>query len=436
MYKIGKQLAEAAEELEKIKNIPKDIFIRAICDSIAGAYRKKMRLLSSDSINVQYEEETGEIGVFVPKTVVLEVADLAREISLAEAKEYIPDVVEGEILELDVTPEDFAEFGRIAASTAKQIMTQRIREAEKMNLREEFKQKQYTTMVGSIKRIEYTVRGQPNVVVDLGNFDVNIPLRLQVARENYRVGNRIRIYIQEYKEDRRVPMIIGSHVHEELVRELFEIEVPEIEDATVQIKAIAREAGQRTKIAVSSETDEIDPVGACIGARGSRIQNVLSELRNEKIDIVRYSEDPVDYISNALSPAEVATVALFDDEAGKRAEVSVASDQLSLAIGRGGQNVRLAAKLTGWKIDIKEVSVGAAAEEESSEEVQEEVATIEETTEDEVNEEVVAVEETTEDEVNEEVVAVEETTEEEVQEEVVAVEEANEVKEDLEEVNL
>lgn len=378
MYKIGKQLSEAAEELEKIKNIPKDTFIRAICDSIAGAYRKKMKLLSSDSINVQYDEDTGEIGVFVPKTVVLEVADAAREISLAEAKEYISDVVEGEILELDVTPEDFAEFGRIAASTAKQIMTQRIREAEKLNLREEFKEKQYSTMVGTIKRIEYTVRGQPNIVVDLGNFDVNIPMRLQVSRENYRVGNRIRVYIQEYKEDRRVPMIIGSHVHEELVRELFEIEVPEIEDGTVQIKSIAREAGQRTKVAVNSESEEIDPVGACIGARGSRIQNVLSELRNEKIDIVRHSDDPVDFISNALSPAEIITVALFDDEAGKRAEVSVASDQLSLAIGRGGQNVRLAAKLTGWKIDIKEIIVEGASNDEDTSEAPEEKSTIEE----------------------------------------------------------
>lgn len=372
MYKIGKKLIEAAEELEKIKNIPKETFIRAICDSIAGAYRKKMKLLSSDSINVQYDEDTGEIGVFVPKTVVLDVADSAREIALAEAKEYIPDVVEGEILELDVTPEDFAEFGRIAASTAKQIMTQRIREAEKMNLREEFQQKQYSTMVGSIKRIEYTVRGQPNVVVDLGNFDVNIPMKLQVAKETYRVGNRIRVYIQDYKEDRRVPMIIASHVHESLVRELFELEVPEIEDGTVEIKSIAREAGQRTKIAVSSETEEIDPVGACIGARGSRIQNVLSELRNEKIDIVRYSEDPVDYISNALSPAEISTVALFKDDTGMRAEVAVNSDQLSLAIGRGGQNVRLAAKLTGWKIDIKEIANSAPVEAQDEEAVDQE----------------------------------------------------------------
>lgn len=356
MYKIGKQLIEAAEQIEKEKNIPKEIFIRAICDAIAGAYRKKMKMLSSDSINVQYDEETGEIGVFVPKTVVVQLADPSREISLTQAQEYIPDVVEGEILELDVTPEDFAEFGRVAATTAKQIITQRIREAEKFNLKEEFKSRQHTTMAGTIKRIEYTVRGQPSVVVDLGSFDVHIPLRFQLQRENYRVGNRIRVYILEYTEDRRIPMIIGSHTHEDLVRELFELEVPEIEDGTVVIKSLAREAGHRTKVAVISTSDDIDPVGACIGARGSRIQNVLSELRNEKIDIVRYSEDPVDYISNALSPAEILTVALFNDENGKRAEVVVASEQLSLAIGRGGQNVRLAAKLTGWKIDIKESS--------------------------------------------------------------------------------
>ncbi len=373
MYKIGTKLVEAAEEMERIKNIPKDVFIRAICDAIAGAYRKRLKMLSSDSVHVQYDEETGEIGIFVPKTVAQTVTDPIREISLDEAKEYIPDVVEGEILELDVTPDDFAEFGRIAATTAKQIITQRIREAEKMNLKEEFEARKHTTVAGSIKRIEYTVRGQPSVVVDLGSFDAHIPLKFQVSKENYRVGNRMRVYLLEYREDRRVPMIIASHTHEDLVKELFEIEVPEIEDGTVIIKSIAREAGQRTKIAVLSTSDDIDPVGACIGARGSRIQNVLSELRNEKIDIVRYSEDPVDYISNALSPAEILTVALFDDEQGRRAEVTVASDQLSLAIGRGGQNVRLAAKLTGWKIDIKEAGLktsSADKEEPANEEVE------------------------------------------------------------------
>jgi len=359
MYNIGKNLVEAAEQLEAEKNIPKQTFIRAICDAIGGAYKKKMGLTSQDNILVQYDEEAGEIGIFAPKTVVSELTDAAREISLKEAQEYIPDVLEGEVLELDVTPEDFAEFGRIAATTAKQIMTQRIREAEKSNLRDEFKQRQGTTMAGIIKRIEYTIAGQPNVVVDLGSFDAQIPLRYQLSKDTYKVGSRIRVFILEYREDRKVPVIVASHTHENLVKELFEIEVPEIEDKTVEIKAVAREAGQRTKIAVASVNDDVDPVGACIGSRGSRIQNILSELKSEKIDIVRYSEDPVNFISSALSPAQVLTVALFDDGKEKRAEVTVASDQLSLAIGRGGQNVRMAARLTGWKIDIKAQAVAA-----------------------------------------------------------------------------
>ena len=353
MYNIGNNLVEAAEQLEAEKNIPKQTFIRAICDAIGGAYKKKMGLTNQDNILVQYDEEAGEIGIFAPKTVVAELTDVAREISLKEAQEYIPDVLEGEVLELDVTPEDFAEFGRIAATTAKQIMTQRIREAEKSNLRDEFKTRQGTTMAGIIKRIEYTIAGQPNVVVDLGSFDAQIPLRYQLSKDTYKVGSRIRVFILEYREDRKVPVIVASHTHENLVKELFEIEVPEIEDKTVEIKAVAREAGQRTKIAVASVNDDVDPVGACIGSRGSRIQNILSELKSEKIDIVRYSEDPVNFISSALSPAQVLTVALFDDGKEKRAEVTVASDQLSLAIGRGGQNVRMAARLTGWKIDIK-----------------------------------------------------------------------------------
>jgi N utilization substance protein A len=367
MYNIGKNLLEAAQQLEAEKNIPKETFIRAICDAIGGAYRKKMHLNSADNIQVHYDEESGEIGIFAPKVVVADLQDNSREISLAEAQEYIPDVVEGEILELDVTPEDFAEFGRIAATTAKQIMTQRIREAEKSNLREEFKQRQGKTMAGVVKRIEYTISGQPNIVVDLGSFDAHIPQNQQLPKENYKVGSRIRVIILEYREDRKVPIIIASHRHENLVKELFEIEVPEIEDRTVEIRAVAREAGQRTKIAVASVNEDVDPVGACIGSRGSRIQNILSELKNEKIDIVRYSEDPVNFISSALSPAQVLTVALFDGDE-RRAEVHVASDQLSLAIGRGGQNVRMAAKLTGWKIDIKEKVQEEIAEEENESE--------------------------------------------------------------------
>lgn len=384
MHKIGKQLLESAEMLEREKNISKDTFIRAICDAIAGAYRKKLGLQLSDVVHAQYDEETGEIGIFASKTVVENVTSEAVEISLAEAKEYIPDVAEGEVLEIDVTPEDFAEFGRIAVATAKQIMTQRLREAEKSNLREEFEDRKGSIMTGTIKRVEYTISGEPNVVVDLGNFDAYIPQREQLPGETYKMGARIRVYVKDLRDERKVPMIIGSHSHEDLVKELFELEVPEIEDGTVEIRSVAREAGYRTKIAVVSANDDVDPVGACIGARGSRIQNVLAELRNEKIDIVRFSEDPVDYISNALSPATVSTVALFEDEEGnKRAEVTVAEDQLSLAIGRGGQNVRLAAKLTGWKIDIKaDANLSSASdEEEGSEEDQVEESVVEEVVE-------------------------------------------------------
>lgn len=400
MYKIGKQLAESAEMLERERNISKSTFINAICDAIAGAYRKKMGLHSYDGIHASYDEEAGEIGIFAPKTVVKEVKDDAIEIALDEAKEFIPDVVEGEVLELDVTPDDFAEFGRIAAATAKQIMTQRIREAEKSNLREEFNDRRNTMMTGTVKRTEYTISGQPHIVVDLGNFDGYIPPKEQLPGENYKPSGRIRVYVKDLKEDRKVPMIIASHTHEDLVKELFEIEVPEIEDGTVDIKSIAREAGYRTKIAVSSANEEVDPVGACIGARGSRIQNVLAELRNEKIDIVRFSEDPVDYISNALSPAQVATVALYEDEAGKRAEVVVPENQLSLAIGRGGQNVRLAAKLTGWKIDIKAEAVPESSGDDEAEASEEELPASEETANAAV-EEVAEVAATETEEVNE-----------------------------------
>jgi N utilization substance protein A len=191
-----------------------------------------------------------------------------------------------------------------------------------------------------------------------------MPSREQLPGETYRVGNRVRVYVLELRETGRVPQIIVSQAHPELVRELFELYVPEIEDGTVEIKSIAREAGARTKIAVHSDDSDVDPVGACIGTRGVRIQNVVAELRNEKIDVIRYSNDPVDYISNALSPARITTVALYDDTpelGGKRAEVIVPDDQLSLAIGRGGQNVRLAAKLTNWKIDIKSESQAGAS---------------------------------------------------------------------------
>lgn len=356
MYKIGTQLVEAAEQLESERNIPKQVFIKAICDSILAAYKRKVPDHNIDGVHTQFDETTGEIGIFAPKEIVETVTNEAREISIAEAQEFLPDAELGEILEIDVTPDDFSEYGRIAAQSAKQIMTQRLREAEKDLVKQEFVGRQGTMMTGQIKRIEILNNGKPNVVVDLGRFEGHMPPREQLPGETYRVGSRIRVYVKELRDSGRVPTVIVSHTNEELVKEMFELEVPEIDDGTVEIKSIAREAGYRTKIAVHSNDADIDPVGACIGSRGSRIQNIVSELKNEKIDITRFSTDPVDFISNALSPARITTVALYDDPAGRRAEVIVPDDQLSLAIGKNGQNVRLAAKLTEWKIDIRSES--------------------------------------------------------------------------------
>lgn len=347
---------EAAEQLESERNIPRQVFINAICDAILAAYKRKVPDHNVDGVHTQFDETTGEIGIFAPKVIVESVTNEYREIAFDEAKELLPDVELGEILEIDVTPDDFAEYGRIAAQAAKQIMTQRLREAEKDLIKQEFTGRQGTMMTGQIKRIEILNNGKPNLVIDLGRFEGHVPPREQLPGETYKVGSRIRVYIKELRESGRVPTVVVSHTHEELVKEMFELEVPEIDDGTVEIKAIAREAGYRTKIAVHSNDSDIDPVGACIGSRGARIQNVVNELKNEKIDVVRYSADPIDFISNSLSPARITTVALYNDPAGKRAEVIVPDDQLSLAIGKNGQNVRLAAKLTGWKIDIRSES--------------------------------------------------------------------------------
>lgn len=359
MIKIGDKLLEAAEELERERNIPQEEFISYVCDAIVAAYKKKVPDHDVEGVRSIFDHDTGEIGIFAPKEVVDKVSNEYHEISLADAKDLIPDVASGEVLEIEVTPEDFSEFGRIAAQTAKQLITQRLREAEKELIKKEFEARKGTCTTGQIERIEVISNSRNNVVVNLGRVEGTMPSREQLPGETYRVGNRVRVYVLELRESGRVPQIVVSQSHPELVRELFELYVPEIEDNTVEIKSIAREAGFRTKIAVHSQDADVDPVGACIGTRGVRIQNVVAELRNEKIDVIRFSEDPVDYISNALSPARITTVALYEDlpeMGGKRAEVIVPDDQLSLAIGRGGQNVRLAAKLTNWKIDIKSES--------------------------------------------------------------------------------
>ena len=357
MIKIGTALFEACEQLERERGISKDVLIAALQDAMVAAYKKHMHAKEAANIEAIFDEESGEIGVFSTKLVVKdkELEDSELQIALKDAKEIDEDVEEGDEVKIEVTPE---QFGRIAAQSAKQVITQRIREAERNMVLQEFLDKKGTLTTGIIQRVE-----NRNVIVNIGKTDAIMPQKEQIPGEYYKPGNRIRVFVLNVKETTRLPQVIVSHAHAEIVRELFELEVPEIEDGIVEIKSISREAGYRTKIAVWSNDPEVDSVGACIGPRGSRIQTIVGELKNEKIDIVRYSEDPVEYIVNALSPARVVSVdILADDEDSHEAMVVVPDDQLSLAIGREGQNVRLAHKLTGWKIDIKSVSQMEKAE--------------------------------------------------------------------------
>ena len=412
MIKIGTALFEACEELEKERGISKDVLIASLCDAMVAAYKKSMKVKEAANIEAILDEQSGEIGVFCTKVVVKSVEDDMEDvqISLAEAKEIDEDVEIDDEVKIEVTPE---QFGRIAAQAAKQVITQRIREAERNLVLNEFMDKKGTLITGIIQRVE-----NRNVIVNIGKTDAIMPQKEQIPGEYYKPGNRIRVFVVNVKETTRLPQVIVSHAHAEIVRELFELEVPEIEDNIVEIKSISREAGYRTKIAVWSNDPEVDSVGACIGPRGSRIQTIVNELKNEKIDIVRYSEDPVEYIVNALSPARVVSVdILANDENAKEAMVVVPDDQLSLAIGREGQNVRLAHKLTGWKIDIKSISQMERAEQEAQKnfEYQDEVPEIEVNyDEDEINEEI--AEEMNQQAVDEEDVIQEEVSEDSAEE--------------------
>lgn len=351
MIKIGTALFEACEQLERERGISKEILIDSLCDAMVAAYKKHMHIKEATNIEAILDESSGEIGVFMTKVVVNEVEEEMEneQISLKDAKEIDEDVDVDDEVKIEVTPD---QFGRIAAQSAKQVITQRIREAERNLVLAEFMDKKGTLTTGIIQRVE-----NRNVIVNIGKTDAIMPQKEQIPGEFYKPGNRIRVFVLNVKETTRLPQVIVSHAHSEIVRELFELEVPEIEDGIVEIKSISREAGFRTKIAVSSNDPEVDSVGACIGPRGSRIQTIVGELKNEKIDIVRWSADPVEYIVNALSPARVVSVdILADDDYSREVLVVVPDDQLSLAIGREGQNVRLAHKLTGWKIDIKNVS--------------------------------------------------------------------------------
>ncbi len=338
------------DQVVKDKGIDRAILVEALESAVLSAANKKYR--NTRELEAHYNDELGEVELFEFVTVVEEVVDSYKEIDIEEAREIDPEVEEGDSLGMKM---DASGFSRIAAQTAKQVIIQRVREAEREGVYNEFKDRVGELVNGIVRRYE---RG--DLIVDLGRAEALLPHREQVPRENYRQGDRVRSYISEVKLSPKGPQIILSRTHPGVVAALFHFEVPEVAEGIVEIKAVAREPGSRAKIAVVSHDSDVDPVGACVGMRGSRVQNVVSELRGEKIDIIPWTPDIARFACAALAPAEVSRV--YVDNLEMALEVIVPDDQLSLAIGKKGQNVRLAAKLTGWKIDIKSETRAAEAE--------------------------------------------------------------------------
>ena len=341
---MNKEFIQAIEDLEKEKHISKEILLEAIESALVSAYKKNYG--TSQNVRVDINEETGDINVYMRMDVVAdeEIEDELTQIPLSEAMEIDPRYEVGDVVEYQVTPRD---FGRIAAQTAKQVVVQRIREAERGMIFDNFITRQGEILTGTVQRVS-----NETLFVNVGNTEGILSPNEQVPGERYKVNDRLKVYIMDVRKTNKGPQVFLSRSHPGLVKRLFELEVPEIEDGTVEIKGIAREAGSRTKMAVYTEYENVDPVGACVGTRGNRVQAIVDELHGEKIDIITWSEDPEVLIANVLSPAKVEKV-IIPDEDEKSAIVIVPDYQLSLAIGKEGQNVRLAARVSGWKIDIK-----------------------------------------------------------------------------------
>jgi N utilization substance protein A len=339
----------AITQLSAEKNLPKDVVLTAVEAALVSAY-KKDNFNTTQNIAVKINPNTGKVEVWAEKTVVEKVADPKMEITLREAKKLKSDIKMGETILIESTPEN---AGRIAAQTAKQVILQRLHEAEHSAIFEEFADKEGEVVSGIVQRFE---AGQ--AFIDLGRTEALLPTSEQVRAERYRVGQRLKVVLLQVARTSKGPKVIVSRSHPELLRRLFELEVPEVYNGTVEIKSIAREAGFRSKIAVAAKQEGIDPVGCCVGLRGIRIQNIVSELNGEKIDVVMWSPEPASFIANALSPAHIVGVQL--NKEAQVATVIVPDKQLSLAIGKEGQNARLAAKLTGWRIDIKSSSTAEA----------------------------------------------------------------------------
>lgn len=341
------EFMQAFEQLGREKGIAPEILFDAIEAALISAYKRNFS--SAQNVRVALDRTTGEIHVYARKNVVEDVSDTRLELSLTEAKAIDPRYELEDVVELEVTPKN---FGRIAAQTAKQVVVQRIREAERGMIYEEFSNRESDIVTGIVQRIE-----QKNVFIDLGKAEAVLAPSEQIPDEIYKHNDRLKTYIVEVKKTTKGPQILVSRTHPGLLKRLFELEVPEIHDGVVELKSVAREPGMRSKIAVYSRDETVDPVGACVGHKGMRVQTIVNELKGEKIDIVKWNTDPAKYIANALSPARVISVEV--QEAEKMSRVVVPDYQLSLAIGKEGQNARLAAKLTGWKIDIKSESQAA-----------------------------------------------------------------------------
>ena len=335
------EFLEACKQIAKERGISKDILLEAIEAALISAYKRNFN--TTQSVNVTIDRETGDMRVYAVKAVVEEVNDSSVEVTLEEARKINPIYEVGDLVEMDVTP---GSFRRIAAQTAKQVVMQRIREAERGIIFDEYSEKENEVLTAIVQRVE-----KKSVFVELGRTEGLLAPTEHIPGEEYKPNDRVKVYVIEVRKTNKGPQVIVSRTHPGLVKRLFEIEVPEINDGIVQIRSIAREAGFRTKMAVASTEATVDPIGACVGQKGMRVERIVEELHGEKIDIIRWSSDPAEYIANALSPAKVLMVHVNEQE--KAARVVVPDNQLSLAIGREGQNARLAAKLTGWRMDIK-----------------------------------------------------------------------------------
>ncbi|NLM37052.1 MAG: transcription termination/antitermination protein NusA [Firmicutes bacterium] len=349
---MNRELIEALILVEREKGIAKEILIEAIESAILSAYKKDQG--KSSNLKVVLDPATGEFHIYTYKEVVMEVEDENTQINLAEAKAINPKYQLKDVVEFEIFPK---EFGRIAAQTAKQIIVQRIREAERSMIYNEYSSRVDDLITGTVRRFE-----QKTVYVDLGKTEAILPPHEQIPGERFEHGARIKAYLAEVKKGSKGPQIILSRARSGFLKRLLEFEVPEIQEGIVQIKNIAREPGARSKVAVYSKFENVDPIGACVGAKGSRVQMVVRELKGEKIDLILWDEDPARYITRALSPAKVTEVKLLPSK--KSSIVIVPDNQLSLAIGKEGQNARLAARLTGWKVDIKSESQAEESREE------------------------------------------------------------------------